>query len=114
MNYSPKNNLRNNNETDNNDYFLHDTSSNSLCSLENDIEKQFLKDKITSLEIEIKELKAKLDYYYNMPLPIGIILDITSRYYINFETLDEIINVYPKIDKHRIKDIIIANKPFMK
>ena len=96
----------------NDDYFLHEnTSTNSLYSLEIDTEKQFLKDKVNSLEIEIKELKKEISYY-KLFIPIGIILDVIGKYYDLHYSLDEICESLPNISKQLVKDIIINNKSY--
>ena len=96
----------------NDDYFLHEnTSTNSLYSLEIDTEKQFLKDKINSLEIEIKELKKEINYY-KLFIPMGIILDIIGKYYDLNYTFDEICETLPNISRQIVKDIIINNKSY--
>lgn len=94
----------------NDDYFLHEnTSTTSLYSLENDIEKQFLKDKINSLEIEIKELKKEVEFYKSF-VPMGLVIDIFSKYYEQKYTFEEICELSPNINRHLIKEIIINNK----
>lgn len=94
----------------NDDYFLHENvSTTSLYSLDNDIEKQFLKDKINSLEIEIKELKKEVEYYKSF-VPIGIVIDTISKYYEQKYSFEEICELSPNINKNLIKEIIMNNK----